>query len=183
MKLYRHIRKVIVVTPSHDCATMPLFVTYDVRKSHSNHNELSMKTNWWCSCGRGPLGWSRPGCRGRRWWGRCSRTCRRMGTWFRWCCRSPPSRRPSWWKPCSTPPVAPRPTPPSSCLRWAPSPRCSLGDMDLLEKGWRRIKNGHHLLKEKVGRFGKYIQLLSCWDDWYHFHICRINLKLGDSLA
>lgn len=93
---------------------------------------------WWCSCGRVPEGWTPPGCRGRRWRGRWSHTCRKIGRWFRWCCRKSLSRRPSLWKPCSTPPVARCPTPASSCRTLAPPPTCSPEDMGLAEKeGWR----------------------------------------------
>lgn len=89
---------------------------------------------WWCSCGHVRKGWSQPGCRGRRWWGKCSHTCRKTGRWFQWCYTISLCHRPSLWKSCSTPPVALHPTPLSSCLLWAPPPRCSQVDMGLPER-------------------------------------------------
>lgn len=123
-----HIRKDTGVTSNTDSVntnTKPL-VNMCCRRVDASY--------WWCSCGRGSKGWSRPGCRGRRWWGRCSHMCSRTGMWFQRCYTTSLCHRPFLWKLCSTPPLAPHPTPRSIFLPWAPPPRCSLGDMDLREK-------------------------------------------------
>lgn len=90
---------------------------------------------WWCSCARRRKGWSQPGCRERRWWGRCSRRCMWRDRWCLWCCKTSPCHRPSLWRPCSTGPAALPPTPQSSSPARAPPPRCSQVDMDLQGKG------------------------------------------------
>lgn len=125
---------------------------------------------WWCSCGHVQKGWSRPGCRGRRWWGTCSHTCREMGRWFQWCYMTSRCHRPALWRPCSTPPAAPRPTPPSSCLLWAPPPRCSLGDTGLTEREtFISYKSEHHLLEDVLGNMFTYAFFLRVgWEDRYH---------------
>lgn len=99
-----------------------------------SHRLSASVTYSWCSCGHGSRDWTRPDCRERRWWGRCSHTCRRIGTSFQWCCMISLFHRPSLWKRCSSLPGPPVPTPPSSFLLWVLPPRCSQGDMDLLER-------------------------------------------------